>query len=155
MVRVRVRWCVCVSPVVTRDVQAELVPQFAQWLDKQYNRAFPDYVHRSSSSFGEFLLPGSSSIASPSGDDTIGSPESDGLETSGSHIPLSHCIALHTTHSSPWNVGACAGSFFSVMDSDRLPGLGDMDDWASPIIQELHRMGINVRLSARTSCIRS
>jgi hypothetical protein len=42
---------------------------------------------------------------------------------------------------------APAGSFFSVMDSDRLPGLGDMDDWASPIIQELHRMGINVRLS--------
>lgn len=108
----------------------ELVPQFAQWLDKQYNRAFPDYVHRSSSSFGEFLLPGSSSIASPSGDDTIGSPESaeDGLETSG--------------------------SFFSVMDSDRLPGLGDMDDWASPIIQELHRMGINVRYLglARSRC---
>jgi hypothetical protein len=82
--------------MVTRDVQAELVPQFAQWLDKQYNRAFPDYVHRSSSSFGEFLLPGSSSIATPRGDDTIGSPESDGLETSGSHILLSHCIALLT-----------------------------------------------------------
>jgi hypothetical protein len=76
----------------TWRMHTELVPQYAQWLDKQYGRAFPDYVHRSSSSFGEFLLPGSSTIASPSGDDTIGRPDSsaeDGLESSGSCLSLS------------------------------------------------------------------
>lgn len=35
----------------------ELVPRFAQWLDRQYDRALPDQGSQSSSSFTEFLLP--------------------------------------------------------------------------------------------------